>query len=98
MLPTTVAQYGVGSWDLFLETGNNKCWRGAETAARWLLDHVGSRGGWDASAGIQEGYSAMTQGEAASLLIRVGLTTEKGRWWDCSPGRAWYVSGGRSHW
>lgn len=76
IFPTTVAQYGLGCWDLFLETGNNEYWRGAETAARWLLEHVDSRGGWDASAGLQQGYSAMTQGEAASLLIRVGIRTK----------------------
>ena len=76
MFPTTVAQYGLGCWDLFLETGNNEYWRGAEAAARWLLEHVDSRGGWDASAGLQRGYSAMTQGEAASLLIRVGIRTK----------------------
>lgn len=77
VFPTTVAQYGLGCWDLFLETKDDRYGRGAEAAAEWLLQHMDRRGGIDASAGLRPGHSAMTQGEAASLLFRVGTHTGK---------------------
>ena len=61
MFPTTVAQYGLGCWDLFLETATTNIGevRGCGPMASRTRGFSG-RGG-DASAGLQRGYSAMTK-------------------------------------
>ncbi len=75
-LPTTITQFGLGCWDLYLETGSTVMAQRAGLAGKWLVDHVDQRGGWHALGDLgtrQPGplYSAMVQGQAASLLLRL---------------------------
>ncbi|MBE0447469.1 MAG: thioredoxin [Actinobacteria bacterium] len=78
-LPTAVAQYGLGAYDLYLETGEMVYRQKALTCAGWLVKNQDQRGGWDIWHRIGTYspilYSAMTQGEGASLLFRAAMET-----------------------
>ncbi|WP_323720631.1 D-glucuronyl C5-epimerase family protein [Acetomicrobium sp.] len=77
--PTAVAQYGLGAYDVWLLKGDRKAYNAFLRCADWLLKDQDRMGGWSVwpRAGIAKGcpYSAMTQGEGASLLYRAGLET-----------------------
>ncbi len=81
---TNVAQYGLGAFDLFLDTGSNEHLKKALSSADWLIDNQDDRGGWDVwkALGIDSPikYSAMTQGEGASLLFRTARETSDDRY------------------
>lgn len=75
--PTTIAQYGLGAYDLYLETGNKDYLRKSICCAKWLIDTQDTKGGWEVwnilNIKTLSPYSSMTQGESSSLLFRVGL-------------------------
>jgi len=78
-LPTAVAQYGLGAYDVYLESGAQQARDAFISAANWLLDEQDERGGWDVwgrlGSNCMVPYSAMTQGEGASLLYRAANET-----------------------
>lgn len=83
--PTAIIQYGLGAWDLYLMTGE-QCYRDmALNCARWAAENQEPSGGWRnfAHECPEHPYSSMTQGEGASLLLRVcgetGLYREEAR-------------------
>lgn len=80
--PVTVAQLGLGAWTLAKSDG---AWQPvAETAAEWLVAQLDDRGRIPYLFPMRHTFaldppwlSAMAQGEAASLLVRVGARRDE---------------------
>ena len=69
---TTILQYGLGSYDLVLQTNDEKYTSQFKRCVDWAFENQDEEGGWDISAfaGKNSIYGAMAQGEGASLLLR----------------------------
>lgn len=69
---TTILQYGLGSYDLVLQTNDEKYIAQFKRCVDWAVENQDENGGWDISAfaGKNSIYGAMAQGEGASLLLR----------------------------
>lgn len=67
-----IFQYGLGAYDLFLQTGNDKYHKKFQQAVEWAVKKQGLSGEWDNFSYFypDHPYGAMAQGEGASLLIR----------------------------
>lgn len=78
--PITIFQYGLGAYDLFLETQDPIYLDKFMRAARWAVQHQGQEGGWDAFGWCCQTSvpSSMAQGEGTSLLCRAHLVNENG--------------------
>lgn len=72
--PTTIIQYGLGNYDLYLLTRKEVYLKQFWKAVEWVVKEQDDMGGWDVFNRLGSKkfykYSAMTQGEGASLLIR----------------------------
>lgn len=86
--PTVVLQYGLGHWDRWIGSGRKSDEHRAHflSAARWAATAIDHRGGlsiWP-ELGFQMAspYSAMTQGLAASVLVRGWLLNHEDAWLD----------------
>ncbi|MFZ4828183.1 MAG: D-glucuronyl C5-epimerase family protein [Phototrophicaceae bacterium] len=77
IIPTTVIQKGLGHWEQWLARGDFHHLKQAQHIADWLVAHQDARGGWSPWFMLRfpqdylVPYSAMTQGEAVSLLMRL---------------------------
>ena len=75
--PTTVLQKGLAHWDLWLLSGctSEKDRAGFMAAADWTMEAQDARGGWKHPTPLHpqalSDYSCMSQGQGASLLVRV---------------------------
>lgn len=67
-----VMQYGLASYDLFLETGEQKHLNKMFLCADWAVSNQKENGGWETFSHLYPNhpYSAMAQGEGVSLLLR----------------------------
>lgn len=72
LFPVAIFQYGLGCWDLFLLTHEEKYKDKFLLCARWALEQQEKSGAWNNFFFIypEAPYGAMAQGEAASLLLR----------------------------
>lgn len=72
IFPIAVFQYGLGSYDLYLMQKKELYLNKVRLMAKWALDNQEENGAWSNFFYIypQAPYSAMAQGEGASLLIR----------------------------
>jgi len=78
--PTTIAQYALAHWNIYLATGNEKHKQAFLIQANWLVANesrfADDRGGWPIPFALPEYFtsepwlSAMTQGEGISVLVR----------------------------
>jgi len=72
--PISITQKALGHWDWWLIKKDDKDRRQFLTLCQWLLEHQDESGGWDtwqSFLGPQYSkYSAMTQGQALSVLSR----------------------------
>lgn len=77
--PITIFQYGLGAYDLYLETKDKLYLDKFFICVSWALNNQESTGGWDAFSfkSNQAKYSAMAQGEGASLLVRAFMETKE---------------------
>ena len=77
--PIEIAQYGLGAYDIYLETKEEKFLSIAKNCAAWLYDNQEDRGGWKTFAYIypEHPYSSMAQSEAACLFMRVYMQTQE---------------------
>lgn len=86
--PTAIVQYGLGAYDLYLLTSDKSYYDKFINITNWLLNDQERNGGWDAFERIGQTdcnkYSAMTQGECASILIRAYLHTNDSRYHDAA--------------
>ena len=77
--PISIIQYGLGCYDLYLES-NNELYRNKFFACvEWVLLHQKDNGALDSFLFLYPNapYSAMCQGEAASLLLRAWRLTDE---------------------
>lgn len=74
--PTAIFQYGLGAYDLFLQSGEEKYLRKVRQCADWALAKQNVNGAWDNFFYIypEHPFCAMAQGEGTSLLVRAYLT------------------------
>ncbi len=70
--PITVFQYGLGCYDVYLETGEDIYWERTIAMADWAMKCMDEEGCIDAFGPLNYSckVSSMAQGEAASLLAR----------------------------
>lgn len=70
--PVGVFQYGLGAYDLYLKTKEEKYLKKFKQCAEWAIAKQKSNGAWSNFFYIypKHPYGAMCQGEGASLLIR----------------------------
>lgn len=70
--PIAIFQYGLGAYDLFLETGDGRFLDKLRYTATWALDNQADDGSWDTFGWFDPDlkYSSMAQAEGASLLCR----------------------------
>ena len=70
--PISIFQYGLGAYDLYLKTAENKYLVKFKQCVDWALEHQLCDRAWDAFSFLypDHPYSAMCQGEGASLLVR----------------------------
>lgn len=77
--PIVIFQWGLGNWDLWLESNrtDNLRLQNVLFAADWAARNISESGGWECWTGLQRpvtsNFSAMAQGEASSLLVRAHL-------------------------
>ena len=72
VFPITIFQYGLGAYDLFLQTDKKIYLSQFYLSANWALNNQKANGAWDNFSFVypDNPYSAMCQGEGASLLLR----------------------------
>lgn len=72
LFPTAVFQYGLGAYDLYLLEKQDVFLKKFKLMAEWALNNQEENGAWNNFFYIypEAPYSAMAQGEGASLLIR----------------------------
>ncbi len=72
--PITIFQYGLGAYDLYLETNDAQYENQIRNILKWTVQQQAGDGSWDAFGYVGSStllpMSAMAQGEGASLLIR----------------------------
>lgn len=72
--PITIFQYGLGAYDLYVESGEEQYADKVRSTLQWAVEHQAANGSWDAFGYVNSSdllpVSAMAQGEGASLLIR----------------------------
>ena len=76
--PVAVFQFGLGLWDLFLKTNEDRYREMFVKCAEWALEKQESNGAWNNFFFVypDNPYGAMAQGEGASLLIRAWELTK----------------------
>ena len=79
-----IFQWGLGNWDSWLLEGKLQGRTRLLDAARWAVDNIDARGGWECWRDLQRPttsyYSAMAQGEGLSVLARAALIDPAGPW------------------
>lgn len=70
--PVAIFQYGLGCYDLYLETKDNNYLRRFLLCANWALENIDEKGRWNNFFFYkpETPYGAMAQGEGVSLLLR----------------------------
>ncbi len=70
--PVQIFQYGLGAYDLYLQTREQRFLDRFNLCVSWAIAHQLPNGAWDNFSFVypQAPYGAMCQGEGASLLLR----------------------------
>lgn len=70
--PVAIFQYGLGAYDLFIQTSDDRYERKFIQCVEWAIDNQDAKGRWNNFSHFcpETPYSAMAQGEGASLLVR----------------------------
>ena len=78
VFPVAIFQYGLGCYDLYLETQEDCYIKKFMQCVKWAINNQDEKGRWNNFSHYcpQTPYSAMAQGEAASLLIRAYKYTD----------------------
>lgn len=78
--PITIFQYGLGLYDLYLETNDDKTFEKFMNIANWAVDNIEENGMWDCMGKLKDtahkSQSAMCQSEGVSVLLRAFVKTE----------------------
>ena len=77
--PISIFQYGLGAYDLYLDTNDTIYLQKFRLMCEWALEHQLDNGAWDTFSYIypENPYSAMAQGEGVSLLLRAYIEFKK---------------------
>lgn len=84
--PVAIFQYGLGAYDLYLQTNDNKYLRKFMQCVDWAHEHQDELGRWNnfSHYSPKNPYGAMAQGEGASLLIRAYVQTVDKKYLDAA--------------
>lgn len=84
--PVAIFQYGLGAYDLYLETGDRIYLNKFEQCAQWAVQNQEDSGAWNNFFFIypEHPYGAMCQGEGASLLVRAYKEFDEKRYYDAA--------------
>lgn len=82
--PTAIFQYGLGAYDLYLMSGEDRYMKKFMQCAKWAMNHIDEKGRWNNFffSMPEAPYGAMAQGEGASLLIRAYKYTGEAQYLD----------------
>lgn len=71
-MPVAIFQYGLGAYDLYLQTGGEKYLKKFNQTVEWTVAHQDEKGRWNTFFYVypEHPYGAMAQGEGTSLLLR----------------------------
>ena len=80
--PIAIFQYGIGAYDLYLQSQDRKYLDKAIACAEWAVENQQEDGSWVTFAFEDPAhpYSSMAQAEAISLLIRINITTKDSKY------------------
>ncbi len=72
LFPISVFQYGLGAYDIYLETKDELMLKKVVSHANWAIENQNEDGGWICfyNKDNKDAFSAMAQGEGISLLLR----------------------------
>lgn len=75
LFPVAIFQYGLGAYDLWLQSDDERYLKKFFVCADWALNNIDKKGRWNNFFFYrpETPYGAMAQGEGASLLIRAYL-------------------------
>ena len=81
--PIAIFQYGLGAYDLWLETRKSDYYTDFLAMADWAVKNQEESGAWDTFGVLHYNnpYSSMSQGEGASLLARAYKETENRKYY-----------------
>jgi hypothetical protein len=84
--PVAIFQYGLGAYDLYFQTNDNKYLRKFLQCVDWSYGHQDELGRWNnfSHYSPEHPYGAMAQGEGASLLIRAYIQTGEEKYLDAA--------------
>lgn len=84
--PIAIFQYGLGAYDLYIETNDKKYFSMFENAAVWAINNQEENGAWATfeHESVSNPYSSMAQGEGVSLLLRYFIETKQQEYLDKS--------------
>ena len=85
-MPTMIFQYGLGAFDLYLLEEKKEYLDKVVICANWAVDNQEEKGSWNNFFYIypDNPYSAMSQGEGASLLLRAYAETKDIRYFNAA--------------
>lgn len=84
--PVAIFQYGLGCYDLWLQTKDERYMRKFMQCVEWTMAHQDEKGRWNNFAHYcpETPYGSMAQGEAASLMIRAYVHTKEQKYLDAA--------------
>ena len=84
--PVAIFQYGLGCYDLYIQTKDERYINKFMQCAQWALEHQDDDGRWNNFSHYcpQAPYSAMAQGEGASLFVRAYSYTHEQNYLDAA--------------
>lgn len=77
--PVAIFQYGLGCYDLYLQSKEERFINKFMQCAMWAIEHQDEKGRWNnfSHYSPEMPYGSMAQGEGASLLVRAYLHTHE---------------------
>lgn len=84
--PVAIFQYGLGCYDLWLQTKDERYIRKFMQCVEWTMAHQDEKGRWNNFSHYcpETPYGSMAQGEASSLLIRAYVHTKEQKYLDAA--------------
>lgn len=85
-MPVAIFQFGLGAYDMFLQTNEAIYHKKFMQTVKWAMSHQDEQGRWDTFFYVypEHPYGAMSQGEGASLLLRAYANTGKREYLDAA--------------
>ncbi|WP_352405038.1 D-glucuronyl C5-epimerase family protein [Sporanaerobacter acetigenes] len=84
--PITIFQYGLGLYDLYLETSKENYIESFMCIVEWAMEHIETNGMWKCMECVHDTahdtQSAMCQSEGASVLLRAYVYTKEKKYFD----------------